>query len=345
MSKQPLPFLLTGYGVPYSMGYVSLKNGSPNPAPLNISDFLERACHLGLSGIEIPLSALVPSFEGRMVQLDAPSDELAETLQHRKLRLVADYGNVADNDARHLLDYLHTAKRLGASVVRATLSNLLCGDRRPCPGGWPARLEESAARLRQVLPAAEDLDIVIAVENHQDATTEDLLRLADMVGHPTSFGITLDTGNPLAMGEDPCEAARRLSHLIRHVHLKDYTIHFAPDGYRLVRCAAGDGVIDFPAILNIVRGNGHDVAPGIETAAQATRTIRILDPDWWSTYPARDARELLGPFKTLWARGRAANEPYASVWEQGAGGQDVIADEWRTVERSVEYFRALQAAS
>ncbi len=52
------------------------------------------------------------------------------------------------------------------------------------------------------------------------------------------------------MGEDPVEAARASAPLIRHVHLKDYTIHFAPEGYRLVRCAAGDGVIDFPAILD-----------------------------------------------------------------------------------------------
>ncbi len=159
--------------------------------------------------------------------------------------------------------------------------------------GWPARLAAVAGRLREVLPLAEELGLTIAMENHQDATTADLLSLHEMSGNSPAYGITFDTGNPLAMGEDPLEAARALAPLIRHVHLKDYSIHFAPEGYRLVRCAAGDGVIDFPAILRMVGANGHHVVPGIEIAAQAMRTIPILDPGWWTTYPNRDARDLV----------------------------------------------------
>src|SRR5207237_1970735 len=101
-----------------------------------------------------------------------------------------------------------------------------------------------AERLREVLPVAEELGLALAVENHQDATTEDLIRLYEMSGSSPAFGITLDTGNPLSVGEEPVEAAERLAPLVRHIHLKDYTIHFAPEGYRLVRCAAGDGCID-----------------------------------------------------------------------------------------------------
>src|SRR5206468_7323001 len=159
-------------------------------------------------------------------------------------------------------DYLKAAAAVGAKVVRSTLSGILCGDRRKLEGGWDARLAAVAQRLNEVLPCAEDLGMAIAMENHQDATTADLLSLAEMVGYSPAFGVTLDTGNPLAVGEEPVEAARRLAPIIRHVHLKDYTIHFAPEGYRLVRCAAGDGVIDFPAILDVVRRNGRDVTPG-----------------------------------------------------------------------------------
>src|SRR5207253_10391365 len=107
-----------------------------------------------------------------------------------------------------------------------------------------------------------------------------LIRLAEMSGNSPAFGVTLDTGNPLSVGEEPVEAARRLAPLIRHVHLKDYTIHFAPEGYRLVRCAAGAGVIDFLEILRIVRESAHDVIPGIEIAAQHTRTIPLLEEGW-----------------------------------------------------------------
>src|SRR5205085_1495227 len=93
-----------------------------------------------------------------------------------------------------------------------------------------------------------------------------------------AYGVCLDTGNPLSVGQEPVEAARRLGPLIRHVHLKDYTVHFAPEGYRLVRCAAGEGCVDFPAILEIVRASGHDVLPRMPSAPVTTGGRSISMP-------------------------------------------------------------------
>ena len=164
-----------------------------------------------------------------------------------------------------------------------------------------------------MLPFAEAARITVSVENHQDASTDDLLRLVEMVNSHPCFGITLDTGNPLAVGEDPVEAAQRLAPFIRHLHLKDYTIHFAPNGYRLVRCAAGEGVVDFPAILNAVRAVGYSGSPGIEIAAQSTRTIPCLEPTWWDEYPPRQAKEFTKALIVLWDNGRSMDESYGSA--------------------------------
>jgi sugar phosphate isomerase/epimerase len=324
------------------MGYIPLKDGSTNARPLDSLGLLKLAEQLGLAGIEIPLSGRVPSFDGRVVDLPEPTLVLVAELGSRHMQLVADYGIIVDNTPQHFIDYLRTAKRMGATLVRAILSNVLCGDRRTCAGGWRARLEDTAARLREVLPVAEELGVSIAIENHQDATTDDLLQLFEMSGSGRAFGITLDTGNPLAVAEDPVETATCLAHLIRHVHLKDYTIHFAPEGYRLVRCAAGDGVIDFPAILEIVHEQGPNVSLSIEIAAQTARTIPLLEPEWWTSFPLRDAAALVGPLQVLWSKGRPADEPYASAWERGASAAEVIAEERAIVEKSVTYFRNLK---
>ncbi len=336
-----LPYLLTGYGLPYTMGYITARDGIPNPEPLPAAGLMDLAAELGLTGVEIPLSSRVPSFEGRWVDLPPPKEGLAEALRRRGLALIADYGILTDTDTDHLLDTLKQAQSLGCKVVRATLSNVLCGDRRTLPEGWPTRLEAVAARLREVLPHAERLGIALALENHQDATTDDLLQLAEMSGASPAFGVTFDTGNPLAMGECPVEAARRLAPLIRHIHLKDYTLHLAPEGYRLVRCAAGEGAVDFPAILKIVFANGHPVQPGIEIAAQATRTIPFLDDGWWSTYPRPSVPRFLGALRVCWAHGRPADLPYSSAWERGEPPAVVIAEELEIVRRSVSYFQQL----
>jgi sugar phosphate isomerase/epimerase len=339
--QKTIPFVLTAYSLPHVMGYLPTKAGEAHPSPLSTIGLMDTARELGLAGVEIPLTRRVPSFDGKLVEVGSADTDIRAALAERGLKLVADYGNILDQDAQHLKDYLKLAAQTGAKVVRATLSHLLCGDRRKLEGGWEARMEALAARLREVLPTAEDLGVCLAVENHQDATTDDLLRLGEMSGNSPAYGVTLDAGNPLSVGEEPVEAARRLGPILRHIHLKDYTIHFAPEGYRLVRCAAGEGVVDFPAILEIVRNNGHDVLPGIEVGAQATRTIPCLEDDWWDGYPPRQAKAFVAALRILWQKGRPMDGPYSSAWERGADSATVSAEEWEVMRRSAAYFRAL----
>jgi len=326
-----IPFVLTAYGLPHVIGMLPTRGGVPHPSPAPPVDLMNAAAELGLAGLEFPLKTTDPR----------EIDTLRAAAEERGLRLIPDYMALLDADCEAFNRFLRAAQRLGANMVRALLSTLLCGDRRKLEGGWDARLEAIAKRLREVLPLAEDLGLCVALENHQDATTDDLLRLHEMSGSSRAYGVVLDTGNPLSVGEEPVEAARRMAPLIRHVHLKDYTIHFAPEGYRLVRCAAGTGCIDFPAILRIVRGNGHDMLPGIEIAAQPTRTIPLLEADWWCCYPPRHAHDFVAALRVLWKHGRPMDEPYSSAWERGADSQTVAAEEWDLVRRSVAYFRSL----
>lgn len=337
-------FVLTAYSLPYTMGYIPMQDGQPNPAPMSPLALMDAAKAWGLRGVEIPLLSRIPSFDGAMVETAAIAGDIGAELHTRNLKLVADYGALLDYNAQHTLDYLDLAARCGAKVVRAILSHLLCGDRRAMPGGWDAHRDALAARLRELLPYAHERGLVLAVENHQDATTEDFWRLYEQSGQSPAFGVTLDTGNPLAVGQDPVLAARALAPLIRHIHCKDYTLHYAPGGYRLARCAAGEGVIDFQAILDIVGANGHDILPGIEIAAQATRTVPLLEADWWACYPPRQTEELLPVLRLLWAKGKSLDISYSSAWERGEGAEAVRQEEGNVLDRSVRYFQSLTAA-
>ena len=337
-----IPFALCAYSLPHTMGYLATKSGERAANPLTPNQFVDEAVRLGVSGVEFPLLSRVPVFDGGFAEAASFSGDLPDALRRNNLTFIADHGALLDNEAEHTIDYMKAAAANGAAVVRCILSHILCGDRREFPGGWTAHRIALAARLRALLPAAESLGISLAVENHQDATSEDLLELYEESGCSPAFGITLDTGNPLAVCEDPVEYTQRIAPFIRHIHMKDYTVHFAPGGYRLVRCAAGDGVIDFPEILRIVRANGHPVSPAIEIAAQATRTVPMLEEGWWRCYPQNHAAYLPAALKLLWTKGRPAGEPYSSCWERGECSVDVIADEWDVVNRSVEYFRKMQ---
>jgi sugar phosphate isomerase/epimerase len=322
-------FALTAYSLAHVTGYLPTRDGRPCAEPLDAAGLMDAVAEMGLDAVEIPLPATDPQAVG----------PLGAALRERGLGVVTDYLVIDERGDESFLQFLRASARLGAKVVRATMSGILCGDRRTLPGGWPARLDAVARTLRDVLPEAHDLGLCVTLENHQDATADDFLELADRVdGHP-AFGVCLDTGNPLAVGEGPVETARRLAPLIRHAHLKDYTMHFCPEGYRLVRCAAGRGVIDFAAILDVLSQNGHEVLPGIEVAWQATRTIPVFDQAWWAHYPSRDVTKLLPALRLLWEKGRPASEPYSSAWERGESSGAVCAEEWDVLRRSVEYFK------
>lgn len=331
MAAQPkLNMVLTAYGIPHVMGYLPTQSGEHCSEPIGWKGLMDTAVENGLAGIEVHLP-----------KEPAEREEFAAALEERNLKLVGDYAILVNGDLEEITEYMQAHAKLGVKVLRAMISGVLCGDRRKLAGGWDSHLARTAARLRELLPLAEDLGLAIAVENHQDATSDDLLNLWDMVDRSPAYGVTLDAGNPLAVGEDPVEFARRLAPLLRHAHLKDYTIHFAPEGYRLVRCAAGDGVVDFPAILAILRNNGHAVLPGIEIAAQPTRTIPLLEPGWWECQLPTPATRLIPALRLLWEKGRPFDEPYSSAWERGEDSATVCAEEWDVLNRSISYFRSI----
>lgn len=326
-----LSFALNSYGLPHSIGLLPTLSGERHATPLDIFHLMDAARELNLAGLEAELTR---------EQIGQPQ-KVRDELHAHGLKFVPDYMVILNGEADEFRAFLDASAAIGAKVVRATLSSILCGDRRSLAGGWEDYLQAVAVRLKEVLPHAESLGICVAVENHQDATSDDLLRLYEMSGQSTSYGITLDTGNPLATGEGPGEFATRIAPFVRHLHLKDYTIHFAPEGFRLVRCAAGSGVIDFPQILKIVRANGHDILPGIEIAAQPTRTVPILDRDWWACYAPTPSTQLIPALKVLWQHGRPAHEPYSSAWERGADSSAVSEEEWDIMRRSVAYFASI----
>ncbi|MEO8181222.1 MAG: hypothetical protein ABI895_20480 [Deltaproteobacteria bacterium] len=218
-SGSRLPLCLTAFGLPHVMGYLATRSGERASPPLEAFGLMDAAVELGLSGIEAPLPALT----------GAPLDAWCDALAARRLGLVADLPVPLDAEPSLICGWLEAAARLGASVVRTTLSSILCGDRRSLPGG-------------------------------------------------------------------------------------------------------------------IVSQNDHELLPGIEIAAQATRTIPLLAADWWACYPPVSATELLPLLRLIWERARPRSEPYASAWEQGKGSREVQAEEWDLVRRSALHFRALFAS-
>lgn len=292
---------------------------------LDVFGLMDKAQAHGLAGVEFNPSA----WAGQAEQVRAYA-------QARGLSLFAATGGT---DPHTLARHLEIAAALGSPVLRTTVTRVLAGDRRALADQWPRLMAEAADNLRQVAPVAERLGICIAIENHQDLTSTELVDLMKSVGSPF-VGITLDTGNPLGVAEHPLDFTAAVAPYVRHLHIKDYRVYLTESGYRLVRCAIGEGVIDFPALLVICAERcPYPLAANIEIGALHARHVRVLEDDFWAGYPPREAPALARTLRLVNLGARPAGEPWQTPWEADLGEDAVIACEEEAFVRSLAYVQ------
>jgi len=330
-NQQRTTFGVAAYSFPCGCGFLRRDAQNDYPKRLDAAAMIELATTWNLSGIEIPLQSMLPNIELATI------DQLSTTLQECKLTLVVATGVV---DVPALAAILPLAARAGARVVRAQLSNILEGARAGLPGGWEAHFEEIRRRIVELGPLLAEYDLTLALENHQDATSDELLALCDAGGE--HVGITFDVVNPLAVGEEPFAFARKIGPWIRNVHIKDYQIYPTASGYRLVRAAIGQGVIDWAAMRALLREVAPAATQHIELAALYGRHIRLLEDNWWQGYPPRDVREVVPALRFAAEHARPADEPWQTPWEREAPDREVARWEMDQFEASVRYLRTLE---
>ena len=207
-------------------------------------ELMDMAVEHGLVGVEYPPDDCLPDLS------PASLERARARAEESGLFVVADGGQVEGEMLRRLIP---AAAGLGASTLRVVMSGVLGGDRRPLSGRWNAHLASCRDILREALPLAEEHGVTIAVENHSDATSHDMRWLCEELDS-AYIGITLDVGNVLAVCEEPFGYTERILPFLKHVHLKDYTIHPSDEGYRIARCSLGSGVVDYPGLLSLIDG-------------------------------------------------------------------------------------------
>jgi sugar phosphate isomerase/epimerase len=313
------------YGTVFSMG-IHPAAGRPAISPWQLMD---QALAASLQGVELPVSLL-------------QNEDVAAVARYAKERELFITLAVGGYDPDKLAKAVELGARLGVGTVRTAVGGAkLGGDRRQLAGRWQPFLREVLTGLRVAAVAAEQAGVNLAVENHQDLASEELLWLCESIGSQR-FGITLDTGNPLATAEEPIEFARRMAPYIKNVHLKDYQVYPSEEGYRLVRCPLGQGVIDFPNLFKLLAEACPAITMSIELGALEARHVRVLADDYWSDYPQRSAVQLARVLRLVYARARPA-EDWRSPFERDEPAAAIVAYEEQQLAESLAYIQPVFA--
>lgn len=154
------------------------------------------------------------------------------------------FGDNVLKDVTHKLWLMEKAKELGCRRVKFT------GSGRGKAGG----LDNVIAVLKQLAPAAEEMDVLIAVENHANNNIENMEDYDKIFSAVDSshVGMCLDIGHFDGAAVDNFEVIERFYDKINHVDLKDVV---AFGTYKSV--PYGQGVTKGEEIVQVLKEKGY----------------------------------------------------------------------------------------
>jgi sugar phosphate isomerase/epimerase len=286
--------------------------------------FLEECHKMRAGGIQAPLGTR-----------DAPyTDRLRRTAEKYGMYVE---GIAApprtESDVARFDSELKTAARAGAKAVRT----VIIPGRRYEFFDSLEKFREFDARGRRSLelaaPIAEKHRVPLAVENHKDHRIEERVALLKHIDSQY-VGACVDTGNNLALLEDPVDLAKALAPWAKSVHLKDQAVREYEDGFLLGDVPLGQGCVDLKTIVDTIRAQRPDVHFSLELITRDALKVPCLTEKYWATFPDVPARDLA---RTLGIVRRHAAETLQDV--SALSPLEQVALEEANVRNSLEFAR------
>ncbi len=235
----------------------------PWPRQMSTFDLFDTAFDMGLDGLHLDdgvLENLDPSF---LHEVGASAREKGLYLEYN---CSMDMGGMGIGVQNGLNESMDITRELGADILKVSMDM-----KRPHPVSasrfHPAvtrQMTDFADRLKHAAPRAQEAGLRIAVENHCDAFSEEILWLLDRVDHP-AVGACIDTVNALMVMEDPMQAIANLAPRAFTNHFRDDRIIFQRYGFKLTGAAVGEGDIDMKRAYEIIRKDSTMHRINIET--------------------------------------------------------------------------------
>ena len=235
----------------------------PWPRQMSTFELFDQALRWGLDGLHLDDGVLENLEKSYLKEVRAAAENKGLYLEYN---FSMDLGGQGIGIQHDLAEAIATAQTLGADIVKASMDII-----RPRPVAASrfhpdvmAQIKSVASRIKQMVPAAEAAGVKIAVENHCDAFSEEILWLLDQVDSPL-VGACIDTVNALMVMEDPMAAIENLAPRAFTNHFRDDRIEFQRHGFKLTGTAVGEGDIDIKRAYEIIKTKSSMNRINIET--------------------------------------------------------------------------------
>ncbi|MBN1540699.1 sugar phosphate isomerase/epimerase [candidate division KSB1 bacterium] len=206
--------------------------------PMDLFRCLRLAAEIGFSGVQIDPMHL-PSDEPTVLRrIRRSAEELGLFLEAGMIGL----------EKPDVLKALSVCAELHSPVLRTFIGF----DRFDRYTDVSDSLVQARRKIERALPQIEASGVVLAIENHGDVTSTELVELIEKINNP-SVAICLDIGNSLCVFEDPVQAAERMAPFSVSCHFKDYRIRMTHFGCTITGTPLGEGNIDLHAVAQVLK--------------------------------------------------------------------------------------------
>jgi sugar phosphate isomerase/epimerase len=235
----------------------------PWPRQMSTFDLFDEAVRLGLDGLHLDDGVLETLDVSYLKEVNAAAMEHGLYLEYN---FSMDMGGRGIGIQHDLDEAITTAASLGADIVKVSMDLI-----RPRPVSASrfhpevmAQMKSFGSLLKTMAPQANAAGIKIAVENHCDSFSEEILWLLDRVDDP-AVGACIDTVNALMVMEDPMQAIANLAPRAFTNHFRDDRIELQRYGFKLTGAAVGEGDIDMKGAYQIFKTKSAMQRINIET--------------------------------------------------------------------------------
>lgn len=288
--------------------------------PKDTLEFLEHANTLGAGGIQMPLTSREPDY---IRKLRARADELG--MYFEAIASLPARGGTAAFEST-----VAAAKEAGALAIRV---NCLPGRRYENftnLADWQKAVVQSHEKVDAALRIVEQHQVPLAIENHKDFTADEMAALMkEKAGR--WLGVCLDTGNNIALLDDPMATVEALAPYAICTHIKDMAVAPYPDGFLLSEMPLGEGMLDMRRIVDTIRRARPETRLTLEMITRDPLKVPCLTDAYWATFPERNGRYLARMLRMA----RERRLPVVS----GLSREAQLQLEEENVKRSLTYAR------
>ncbi len=261
--------------------------------PLN---FLDHCNNIGAGGVQMNIGARDEDYTRRLRQKAQAYNMFIE-------------GSTSLPRARSGLEKfeasVRTAKQAGAQVTRIAI-----GGRRyeqfSKAEQFKAFAERSLKSVQLAEPVVTRHRMRLAIENHKDWRIDQMLGMLRRISSEYT-GVCVDTGNSFSLLEDSMAVVESYAPYAFAAHLKDMAVDEYEDGFLLADVPLGQGLLDLPRIVRVLRKARPEIRFSLEMATRDPLKVPCLTEKYWATFAnvsGYDLARTLRYVRTNSSRGR-----------------------------------------